>query len=70
MDTQKGILYGSDRFLRMLLQVSFIVLWTEQLFTGFYTGFLYGHGIQSILLCVLTIALALPLPLPPTILWL
>jgi hypothetical protein len=30
MDTQEGILYGSDRFLRMLLQVSFIVLRTEQ----------------------------------------
>jgi hypothetical protein len=26
---------------------------------GFYTGFLYGHGIQSILLCVLTVALSI-----------
>jgi hypothetical protein len=31
---------------------------TEQQFTGFYTGFLYGYGVQSILLCVLTIALS------------
>jgi uncharacterized membrane protein len=36
---------------------SFIVLWTWINFTGFYRKF-YGHGIQSLLLCVLSIALS------------
>ena len=44
--------------LRTLLRVCFTVLQTEQCFTGFYTGFLYRYGIQSILLGVLTIALS------------
>jgi uncharacterized membrane protein len=57
MDTLLGILYGSDRFLRMLLRVSLTVLQTRMSFTGFYSK-LYGHGIQSFLLCVLSIALS------------
>jgi hypothetical protein len=62
-------LYGSDRFLRTLLRVSITVLRvsitvlrtqilrSEISFTGFYRK-LYGHGILSFLLCVLSIALS------------
>jgi hypothetical protein len=35
MDTQGGILYGSDRFLRMLLQVSFISFTDRAIVYGF-----------------------------------
>jgi hypothetical protein len=51
-----GILYGLDKVLQTLLQVSFTVLQTQISFTGFFRK-LYEHGIQSFLLCVLNIAL-------------
>jgi hypothetical protein len=52
-----GILYGSDRFLQTPFTGSFTVLQARISFTGFYRK-LYGHGIQSFLLCVLSIALS------------
>jgi hypothetical protein len=48
------IFYRSDRFFQTPFTGSFAVLRTQISFTGFYRK-LYGHGIQSFLLCVLSI---------------
>jgi hypothetical protein len=51
MDTLLGILYGSDRFLQMLLQVSFTVLQTGSSLQAFIRVF-FTDMEYSLFFCV------------------
>jgi hypothetical protein len=51
MGTQEGILYGSDRFLRMPLPVSFIVLRTSSSLRAFIQVF-FRDMEYSLFFCV------------------